>query len=141
MSEPTSEAIRNRSAAGSFFRSARSSARQRGDGVSRSATQAALHRKPLLNFNHDPAAGFECVHGAFDDSEAGIRRIGWDARIFAANLNSGAAPDGNANQIAQGNRLIHGAQVMKSVRPQRADAEPEVDLGERWEGNKHDGAI
>ena len=37
----------------------------------------------------------------------------------------------------QSNRLIDGAQIVKPIRPRRADAKAEVDLGEGSDGDSH----
>jgi hypothetical protein len=37
----------------------------------------------------------------------------------------------------ESNRLIHRAQLVKAIRPQRANAQPEIDFGEGADGDAH----
>ncbi len=44
-------------------------------------------------------------------------------------------PHLHPDDVVQSNRLIHGEQIVKAVRPRRANAQAEVDLGEGADGD------
>src|SRR4029077_6583185 len=100
-------------------------------------TQPALHRQPFFDCNGHASAGTKRSHGPFRNAIAGIRGIGRNARIVAANLNARATPHLHANEVVQGDGLVHGAQVVEAVGPQRSNAQTEIDLGEGSDTHGH----
>ena len=60
-----------------------------------------------------------------------------NTRIIAANLDTRSTTNGHADDVVQPNRLIHSVKFMKAVRAQRANAQSQIDLGERANGYSH----
>src|SRR6476660_3029495 len=108
---------------------------QRSHCIPGTCAQAALHRQSLVDGDGYPPAGLERGHGAFHDAIASVRLVPGDARIVTANLNACAAPHLHPNDVVQVNGLIHGEQIVKAVRPRRANAQAEVDFGEGADGD------
>src|ERR1700732_3254641 len=76
-------------------------------------------------------------HSFVNDAEAGIGLICRHARVRAANLDSPAAAHRDVNQIVHTDCLVDRQQVMESIVPRGADAQPKIDLRERSNGHSH----
>ena len=94
-----------------------------------------MHRQSLVDGDGHAPTGLKRGHGAFRDAIASVCLVLRDTRIVTANLNSRAAPHLHLDDVVQSNGLIHGEQIMKAVRPRRADAQAEVDFGEGADGD------
>ena len=56
---------------------------------------------------------------------------------MAANFDAKSAPDAQADQIMQSNRLINRSQIVKTVRSASSYTEAEVNFGEGADGDRH----
>ena len=50
-------------------------------------------------------------------------------------------PNRNPHNVMQRDRLIHRPQFVKSIVPQRANAQPQIDLCKRWNRDRHERMI
>ncbi len=77
------------------------------------------------------------VHRSLNNAEAGIRLIPRHSRISTTNLDPGPALHAYPNHIMQTDGLINRQKFMKPILARRTNAQSEIDLRERFDGDRH----
>ena len=79
------------------------------------------------------------IQRPFDHLPGGVARIGGNAAVIRCqpNCSCSGGPRRHRHHVEEFERLVYGAERMKSVSARRANRKAEIDLGVRANGGRH----